>query len=37
VGENFPTLSIGVGRMGETLGECEEYALQALEMAQSRG
>ena len=37
VGENYPTLSIGVGRMGETLGECEEYALQALEMAQSRG
>ncbi|MBR5452030.1 MAG: DHH family phosphoesterase [Clostridia bacterium] len=37
IGENFPTLSIGVGRMGETLGECEEYALQALEMAQSRG
>lgn len=37
VGDNFPTLSIGVGRMGETLVECEEYALQALEMAQSRG
>ena len=37
VGDNFPTLSIGVGRMGETLNECEEYALQALEMAQSRG
>ncbi len=37
VGDNFPTLSIGVGRMGETLGECEEFARQALEMAQSRG
>ena len=37
VGDNYPTLSIGVGRSGETLGECEELALQALEMAQSRG
>ena len=37
VGDTYPTLSIGVGRAGETLGECEELALQALEMAQSRG
>ena len=37
VGDSFPTLSIGVGRAGETLGECEELALAALEMAQSRG
>ncbi len=37
IGDNFPSLSIGVGRMGETLGECEELAISALEMAQSRG
>ncbi len=31
------TLSIGVGRKGKNLQECEEYALQALDMALGRG
>lgn len=37
IGENSATLSIGVGRMSESLAGCEDLALQALEMAQSRG
>lgn len=37
IGEYSPTLSIGIGRSTETLGECQELAMQALEMAQSRG
>lgn len=37
IGEMSPTLSIGIGRTTETLAECEELAVQALEMAQSRG
>ncbi len=37
VGEALPTLSIGVGRMSENLAGCEDLAIQALEMAQSRG
>lgn len=35
--EQSATLSIGVGRKGQTLLENEEYALQALEMALGRG
>ena len=31
------TMSIGVGRMGATLSECEAMAKQALDMAQGRG
>ncbi|MEG0910980.1 MAG: DHH family phosphoesterase [Ruthenibacterium sp.] len=31
------TLSIGVGRMGKTLCECEQMAVQALDMALGRG
>lgn len=31
------TLSIGVGRQGKNLQECEEFALQALDMALGRG
>lgn len=31
------TLSIGVGRGGADIGECEEWALQALDMALGRG
>jgi len=31
------TISIGVGRGGRTLSECENLCIQALEMAQSRG
>lgn len=32
-----PTLSIGVGRLGETLQECQQMAEQALDMALGRG
>lgn len=31
------TLSIGVGRLGDTFRECEEMAVQALDMALGRG
>ena len=31
------TLSIGVGRLGDTFHECEEMAVQALDMALGRG
>lgn len=37
VGEYSPTLSIGVGRQAADFSGCEELAVQALEMAQSRG
>jgi len=31
------SISIGVGRGGKTIGECQELAVQALDMAQGRG
>ena len=37
IGDVFPTVSIGVGRQADSLAGCEELAVQALEMAQSRG
>lgn len=37
IGDTSPTVSIGVGRQAESLAGCEELAVQALEMAQSRG
>lgn len=36
-GQTPVTLSIGVGRGGKTLSECEEAAVQALDMALGRG
>ena len=35
--DNTVTLSIGVGRLGATLHECEDMAAQALDMALGRG
>jgi c-di-AMP phosphodiesterase-like protein len=36
-GDSSATLSIGVGRCGETFAECEEMASSALDMALGRG
>lgn len=36
-GQTPVTLSIGIGRGGKTLSECEEAAVQALDMALGRG